>query len=193
MPSSRRLAVVETLGSVTLLATDKAGTRVIAVAGSRRPDGDDEPRRLKLLGLVAFRDPAPPSVRATVASCRRAGMQMVFGTGDHPATTDAVARQVAGHVVAMTGDGGNDGPVLHTADVRVTTGRRGTEVARRGRRDHGHARRPLLGLGVPLLAGQLLWVNIVHALVRGNRPGCRTHRAAQWTAGLGAPSRPPSC
>jgi Ca2+-transporting ATPase len=219
------------------------GARVIAVAGSRSGDDDGEPRRLRLLGLVAFRDPARATAEATVAACRKAGMQMVLVTGDHPATADTIARQVgiradargsavtaadairdsavqpvvaratpedkvglvrhwqhAGHVVAMTGDGVNDGPALHTADVGVAMGRRGTEVARQaadliltdddlgtivsaveeGRRVYANIRRfllyglsggvaeilamlvgPFLGLGVPLLAGQLLWVNIV--------------------------------
>jgi P-type Ca2+ transporter type 2C len=152
-------------------ASASAGERLVALA--RRID--DEHWHMR--ALLGFADPIRPGIDEAMATARRAGIQVVVVTGDHPRTAATIAQQagldatriVTGEelaswddarlraelgslhvvarstpeqkqrlvraarsdhrIVAVTGDGVNDAPALHDADVAVAMGS-GTAVAR---------------------------------------------------------------
>ena len=88
------------------------GLRVLGLASRRLAEPYDRSRLeegLMLLGIVGLEDPPRPEVPAAIARCRSAGIKVVMVTGDHPATAEAIARQIG---------------LVGTAGARVITGDR---------------------------------------------------------------------
>ncbi|CAJ1954930.1 unnamed protein product [Sphenostylis stenocarpa] len=109
---------------------------------------------LVLLAIVGIKDPCRPGVKEAVRVCTEAGVKVRMVTGDNLQTAKAIALECGilmsnedavepniiegktfplrkgGEVVAVTGDGTNDAPALHEADIGLSMGIQGTEVAK---------------------------------------------------------------
>jgi cation-transporting ATPase I len=77
------------------MSVARRGYRVLAVA-ERAADAleqiaDEHVEQLDLCGFVAFSDPVRQTARAAVSDLRRAGVEVVMITGDHPSTAEAIA------------------------------------------------------------------------------------------------------
>ncbi|CAL5087545.1 unnamed protein product [Urochloa decumbens] len=108
---------------------------------------------LTLIGVVGIKDPCRPGVRNAVQLCSIAGVKVRMGKVFREmseAAREEIAEKITvmgrsspndklllvqclkrkGHVVAVTGDGTNDAPALHEADIGLSMGISGTEVAK---------------------------------------------------------------
>jgi Ca2+-transporting ATPase len=70
-------------------------TRLLARDGADVALGEADEAGCAYLGLVGLLDPPRPEAASAVAECHSAGIQVVMITGDHAATAQAIARQLA--------------------------------------------------------------------------------------------------
>ena len=161
----------------------REGYRMLGV-GQANFKGSDFPEKQQdfqfiFKGLVAFYDPPKDNIRQVLKDFDKAGIQVKLVTGDNPATSMAIAKQIDfpgydknmtgeelmqlndeelqqkvmstqvftrmfpeaklrivnaikanNEVVAMTGDGVNDGPALKASHIGIAMGKKGTEIAK---------------------------------------------------------------
>lgn len=92
-------------------ALARQGLRVLLVAEGPSDTSVLAPERLIYLGMIGIADPLRPTARAAIARCQTAGIRVLVITGDHPATAQAIAREL--------GLADNGEPALIAAELRA--------------------------------------------------------------------------
>ena len=109
-----------------------AGIKLAMITGDHRTTAQAIAEQVGLLGpdrLVLTGEELPESAADLAALLDQDGIVISRATPAHKLRI-AEALQAQGHVVAMTGDGVNDGPALRKADIGIAMGASGTDVAR---------------------------------------------------------------
>jgi len=110
--------------------------RVLALAYRQRQPGERElaEKELVLAGLAGMLDPPRDEARVAVKACRSAGIRPIMITGDHPATAQAIARDLG---ILNEGDTVVAGQELQeTSDETLTNGVHRTSVYARVSAEH---------------------------------------------------------
>jgi calcium-translocating P-type ATPase len=118
--------------SAAIAACRRAGIRVAMITGDHPATALAIAREVGLAiegAPVLTGSELPDDEQVLGALVDRDGVVVARVSPEHKLRIAAALRQ-RGHVVAMTGDGVNDGPALHEADIGIAMGRSGTDVAR---------------------------------------------------------------
>lgn len=75
-------------------AMASSALRVLAIARKGGTDLAGASSGMKFLGLAGMIDPPRPEVRSAIRECREAGIRVIMITGDHPATANAIAKEL---------------------------------------------------------------------------------------------------
>lgn len=111
-----------------------AGIRIIVITGDHPLTAAAIAKRVGITGdrpTVVTDDRFARLNERQLADLMRENPEVIFARASPEAKLHiAAALRDGGHIVAMTGDGVNDAPALHCADIGVAMGRSGTDVAR---------------------------------------------------------------
>ncbi|MFH0958571.1 MAG: cation-transporting P-type ATPase, partial [Pseudomonadota bacterium] len=109
-------------GLETVMITGDQGPTAFAIGSELRLSGDEP---LEIVDALHLADTDPELLRAL---CGKARVFSRVSPSDKLEIVQAI--QSTGKIVAMAGDGINDGPALRAADIGIAMGASGTDVAR---------------------------------------------------------------